>query len=303
MTAPFPPGAPLLEPPPPRPALRRSRTDKVAGGVAGGLAQYSGVDALLWRVGFVALTLAGGTGIAVYLLLWLLMPAGPRTPADGTPAAPPGPRSPVAGITVAGLLIVVGLMVLLTRYTGLDLGARGFLAGALLVVGLGLVASAFARGRAPRGGLIALGSVLTLALMFASSVHDWDEDGHGPGGGVGNREYQPTSVEDVEAVYRLGAGNMEIDLSEIDGDDLGGREIRIDQDLGNLEVEVPDDVAVRVVLDQDGGNTEIFGQSGDGYFPAEDADEDDGGDEDGDRDPALVLTIDHGVGNVEVSRA
>ncbi len=302
MTAPFLPEAPLVGPPPPRPALRRSRTDKVAGGVAGGLAEYSGVDALLWRVGFVALTLAGGTGIAVYLLLWLLMPAGPRTPAaDGTPAAPPGPRSPVAGITVAGLLIVVGLMVLLTRYTGLDLGARGFLAGALLVVGLGLVASAFARGRAPRGGLIALGSVLTLALLFASSVSDWDEDGHGPGGGVGNREYRPASVEDVEAVYRLGAGNMEIDLSEIDGDDLAGREIRIDQDLGNLEVEVPDDVAVRVVLDQDGGNSEIFGQSGDGYFPAED--EDDGGDEDGDRDPALVLTIDHGVGNVEVSRA
>jgi phage shock protein PspC (stress-responsive transcriptional regulator) len=294
MTAPFPPEAPLLEPPPPRPALRRSRTDKVAGGVAGGLAQYSGVDALLWRVGFVALTLAGGTGIAIYLLLWLLMPAGSRTAADGTPAAPPGPRSPVAGITVAGLLIVVGLMVLVTRYTGLDVGPVGFLAGALLVVGLGLVASAFARGRAPRGGLIAIGSVLTLALLFASSVPDWDEDGDGPaGGGVGNREYQPTEVENIEPVYRLGAGNMEIDLSDIDADDLDGREIRIEQDLGNLEVEVPEDADVRVVLDQDGGNTEIFGQSGDGYFRAED----------GDRDPELVLTIDHGVGNVEVSRA
>jgi phage shock protein PspC (stress-responsive transcriptional regulator) len=293
MTAPFLPEAPLVGPPPPRPALRRSRTDKVAGGVAGGLAEYSGVDALLWRVGFVALTLAGGTGIAVYLLLWLLMPAGPRTAADGTPAAPPGPRSPVAGITVAGLLIVVGLMVLVTRYTGLDVGPVGFLAGALLVVGLGLVASAFARGRAPRGGLVAIGSVLTLALLFASSAPDWDEDGDGPGGGVGNREYQPTSVEDIQPVYRLGAGNMEIDLSDIDADDLDGREIRIDQDLGNLQVEVPEDADVRVVLTQDGGNTEIFGQSGDGYFRAED----------GDRDPELVLTIDHGVGNVEVDRA
>ncbi len=294
MTAPFPPEAPHLEPPPLRPALRRSRTDKVAGGVAGGLAQYSGVDPLLWRVGFVALTLAGGTGIAVYLLLWLLMPAGPRTAvAGGVPAAPPGPRSPVAGITVAGLLIVVGLMVLVTRYTGLDVGPVGFLAGALLVVGLGLVASAFARGRAPRGGLIAIGSVLTLALLFASSAPHWDEDGDGPGGGLGNREYRPTSVEDIQPVYRLGAGNMEIDLSDIDADDLDGREIRIDQDLGNLEVEVPEDADVRVVLDQDGGNTEIFGQSGDGYFRAED----------GDRDPELVLTIDHGVGNVEVDRA
>ena len=47
----------------------------VLGGVSGGLAEYSGIDALLWRVGFVALTLAGGAGVIVYLLLWLLIPA------------------------------------------------------------------------------------------------------------------------------------------------------------------------------------------------------------------------------------
>src|SRR4051794_8035151 len=70
---------PAWQPPPPppmppaRPQLRRSRTDKILGGVSGGLAEYSGVDALLWRVGFVALALAGGTGVIVYLLLWLLM--------------------------------------------------------------------------------------------------------------------------------------------------------------------------------------------------------------------------------------
>ena len=73
------PGQPPPPPPgpPARPQLRRSRTDKILGGVSGGLAEYSGIDALLWRVGFVALALAGGTGIVVYLLLWLLMPAGP----------------------------------------------------------------------------------------------------------------------------------------------------------------------------------------------------------------------------------
>src|SRR5215211_9539294 len=120
-----PPSPPPLDPPmwqppspppgpPARPQLRRSRTDKILGGVSGGLAEYSGIDALLWRVGFVALALAGGTGVVVYLLLWLLMPAGPPAyPAvPGTPDArrrpPAGPRSPVPGITIAGLLIVVG---------------------------------------------------------------------------------------------------------------------------------------------------------------------------------------------------
>src|SRR4051812_5621810 len=76
---------PVWQPPPPppgpplRPQLRRSRSDKILGGVCGGLAEYSGIDALLWRVGFVALTLAGGAGFIVYLLLWLLMPAGTPT--------------------------------------------------------------------------------------------------------------------------------------------------------------------------------------------------------------------------------
>ncbi len=63
-------------PPPPgvRPTARRSGADRMAGGVCGGLAEYSGVDAVLWRAGFVALTLVGGSGILVYLLLWVLLP-------------------------------------------------------------------------------------------------------------------------------------------------------------------------------------------------------------------------------------
>ena len=60
----------------PFPQLRRSATDRMLGGVAGGLAEYSGIDALLWRIGFVALTLMG-PGIFVYLLLWVLMKPAP----------------------------------------------------------------------------------------------------------------------------------------------------------------------------------------------------------------------------------
>jgi phage shock protein PspC (stress-responsive transcriptional regulator) len=61
---------------PQRPPLRRSATDKVLGGVCGGLADYSGVEPLLCRVGFIALAFFG-PGILIYPLLWLLMPAGP----------------------------------------------------------------------------------------------------------------------------------------------------------------------------------------------------------------------------------
>ena len=64
------------------PRLRRSSTERMLGGVSGGLAEYSGVDAVLWRVGFVILTGAGGAGVLAYLLLWVHMPAGPATPGE-----------------------------------------------------------------------------------------------------------------------------------------------------------------------------------------------------------------------------
>jgi phage shock protein C len=59
-----------------RPRLTRSRTQKKIAGVAGGLAEYTGVDAVIWRVAFIALTVCGGSGILAYGLLWLLMPLG-----------------------------------------------------------------------------------------------------------------------------------------------------------------------------------------------------------------------------------
>jgi phage shock protein C len=83
-SAPFP--TPSPDQPPVRPQLRRSGTDRMAGGVCGGLAQYSGIDSLLWRVGFVGLTLAGGAGVVVYLLRWVLMPSGPLRPGDSPSA-------------------------------------------------------------------------------------------------------------------------------------------------------------------------------------------------------------------------
>ncbi len=57
------------------PRLRRSATDRMAGGVCGGLADYTGIDTVLWRVSFVALTVLGGSGVLFYAVLWVLMPA------------------------------------------------------------------------------------------------------------------------------------------------------------------------------------------------------------------------------------
>lgn len=55
--------------------LYRSTTNKMIGGVCGGIAEYFGVDPTLIRLGFVAVTLLGGSGVLVYLILWLVVPS------------------------------------------------------------------------------------------------------------------------------------------------------------------------------------------------------------------------------------
>ena len=61
--------------------LTRSTTDKRLGGVAGGLAAYFGLDPTLIRVAWVVAGIMGW-GILAYIILWIVLPAGPgATPA------------------------------------------------------------------------------------------------------------------------------------------------------------------------------------------------------------------------------
>ncbi len=55
-------------------ALRRSRSDRWLGGVCGGLAGPTGVDAWVWRLLFALFTIVFGFGIVIYLLLWIFVP-------------------------------------------------------------------------------------------------------------------------------------------------------------------------------------------------------------------------------------
>jgi phage shock protein PspC (stress-responsive transcriptional regulator) len=57
--------------------LVRSRSDRMLAGVAGGLAEHLNMDSTLIRLIFVVLTLAGGPGLLIYLILWLIMPEEP----------------------------------------------------------------------------------------------------------------------------------------------------------------------------------------------------------------------------------
>jgi phage shock protein C len=61
--------------------LTRSRSDRVLGGVMGGVAKHVGANPLHVRLLFAASVLLSlGIAFGVYLLLWLLLPAEPRAP-------------------------------------------------------------------------------------------------------------------------------------------------------------------------------------------------------------------------------
>ena len=54
--------------------LRRSKTDRIVGGVAAGLGGYMGIRPLLIRLGWVLFTLLGGAGVLAYMIAWAIIP-------------------------------------------------------------------------------------------------------------------------------------------------------------------------------------------------------------------------------------
>jgi phage shock protein PspC (stress-responsive transcriptional regulator) len=54
--------------------FRRSRNDRWLGGVCGGIAEVTDVPAWMWRLAFAALLVCAGTGLMLYLLLWIFVP-------------------------------------------------------------------------------------------------------------------------------------------------------------------------------------------------------------------------------------
>ena len=55
--------------------LRRSRQDRMIGGVCGGLGEFFGITPVWFRLAFIIAAIPGGVpGISLYLLLWLIIP-------------------------------------------------------------------------------------------------------------------------------------------------------------------------------------------------------------------------------------
>ena len=122
--------------------LRRSRDERVIGGVCGGLGRYLGIDPVLLRIAFVILAIAGGGGILLYIVSWILIPE-QREGEDLGTARPSSIDS--TRLIVGGALIAIGTILLLNL--SLPRLGKYFWPLALIAVGVAVVIQASATRR------------------------------------------------------------------------------------------------------------------------------------------------------------
>ena len=286
--------------------LERSRSDRMAAGVCGGLARYFDIHPAFYRVGFVVLTLLGGAGIVIYAAAALVMPDEGKEDSVATAALRNRRDRPWPLIGLA--LVAIAAATLLSRAT---LWPHGDAWLVLLVAGGAILwitrhgtaaptadASALAaedRRRVRRvfkGLAIAFGTVVALLLVtaavFAAIFHVHI------GSGVGDREYVVAGVQDLRSAYKLGIGDMTVNLSNVRFHP-GKTNVSTRVDVGNLRVIVPDEVGLRVRGGAQLGQVELLGQTADGRNVDKNLDQP------GAR--VLVLNAHVGVGKVQVTRA
>jgi phage shock protein PspC (stress-responsive transcriptional regulator) len=302
------PPSPAPDAPPPAPKrFERSSTDRVIGGVCGGLGRYFAIDPTLVRIGMVALALLGGTGLIVYAAALVLVPSdgevapGPTDSRDrviavtiaigltiaglalglfGSPGFG-GALFPIALLAVAGLAVwwlvsgqrpsgrpgevvrraAIGVAVLIGCFA-LAVGsflASGFGGGvvvATLVIAAGaaLVAAAFVGG-ARWLVLPALAIALPLAFVSAAGID--------LNGGFGERHVRPGTLGEVKDAYRLGAGELVVDLRDVTlpADD---RHLKVGVGAGHALVLVPEGVCVASAANVGMGAVAVFERNGGG---------------------------------------
>jgi phage shock protein PspC (stress-responsive transcriptional regulator) len=217
--------------------------------------------------------------------------------------------APPVGPVAAGLaLLTLGGLWLITELGVATVSLTFALGAALLVVAVGLLVAAFVgSGR----GLVWLGLLITPLLLVALILPASGLPiGWSVGDGVvrldsGEDLVRPSSLAEFENGIEQSAGELTVDLRALDRDELraaGRTEFTVALGVGDLLVQVPDDVTVRVTAEVGIGRLEAPGRATGGLglelddlvlLPTG---------EEADAATVLVLNIALGVGRLVVTR-
>lgn len=163
-------------------------------------------------------------------------PAPPNPAMPPAPPAPPRERSILGRLTVGITLLGLATLAILDNIPSVPIDAdpRHYLALAVTIFGVGLLVGAFA-GRAR--WLIVAGVIMIPTLIFSPFFeYDLSSDAF-------DRYVEPATFLALETEYSLDVGNLVIDLTDLpwNGQTI---EMAASVDIGNIEVRVPNGVAV-----------------------------------------------------------
>ena len=204
----------------------------------------------------------------------------------------PRRRSKIGAATFGTAVIVAGV--------GIALGINGvgwfslqhIIGLTLGVLGVGLVAGAFAGGAK---GLIGLAIPLSIAGLVLTNGKF---DNFTVRGGVGDLSATPTSVTELRPEYRHAAGNIKLDLTKLP---LSGPvTTTIANGAGDTKVLVPANADVTFTCDTSAGTVDCLNHTSNGVGQPTVSGTDDGADGPGGQQ--ITLHVKNGVGDVEVQR-
>ena len=207
-------------------------------------------------------------------------------PVPMPPRAPnPRKRGPILFWFTLALIALAEGVLGIADLAGAGVAEPAYPALAVAICGVMLLVGAFF-GRA--GGIIAVGLVAALALAGATAASEID---------AASIDARPTTSVNVESHYSLRFGEQRIDLSQVgDLENLDGRTITVDGNVGSIDVTLPRGLAARVDAEVSGpGNIKLFGDEHGGFAV------DDRRTVGAPGDPTITLDIELNVGEIEVT--
>lgn len=211
----------------------------------------------------------------------------PPAPAAPIAAEPPRPASPLGWYALAAAFIGVGLVALVDSASTVPVELADYFGVALLAIGAGLlVGTLWGRAR----GLILIGLAILPFALASSFVHV-------PlGGGVGSPYFQPMSLSQVQPEYRLLAGGMVFDLTQLEGE-KGAIDLVASVGVGDIRVILPQDAIVDITSSVEAGRLSLFDSQQTGMSLTQRVIGNGTG-----TGATLNLTLDVGIGDVTIYR-